>query len=71
MLWLHTANTLPDPRGGSLAVYMAIDFLYWCGRHVDGLFVTFLVLASLRLIAGVIEAIDKGVQRYKARTGKL
>lgn len=50
---------------------MAIDFLYWCGRHVDGLFVTFLVLASLRLIAGVIEAIDKGVQRYKARTGKL
>jgi len=50
---------------------MAIDLLYWCGRHADGLFLACLVIVGLKFVGDVIVAIDQGVQKFKARTSKL
>ena len=43
----------------------ALDLFEWSMRHQEALFIAFLVLAGLRLVAGVIVAIDRGVRAYR------
>ena len=50
---------------------MSIDFLYWCGRHSDAIFVTGVVMMGIKCIFDVVGVTDQGVQKYKARASKL
>ena len=43
----------------------ALDLFEWSMRHQEALFIAFLVLMGVRLVAAVIVAIDHGVQHYR------
>lgn len=44
---------------------MALEMLAWAGRHIDTIFIVGVALIGLRFVAECVEAVSRGVERYR------
>ena len=44
---------------------MALEMIAWAGRHIDAIFIGCLALIGLRFVAECVEAVNRGVERYR------
>lgn len=44
---------------------VALEVLAWAGRHIDAIFIVGVAVVGLRFVAACIEAVSRGVERYR------
>lgn len=44
---------------------MALEAIAWAGRHIDAIFIVGVAIIGLRFVAECVEAVSRGVERYR------